>query len=108
MAMSTVNAPAAPAALDTEFPYPGRLALACEESEDFLLSDAFLEATDGEEALARHLEFDQALADKYGLRDADEIWRAFAARDIGPHPQEALALSPAHGHWFGPFSEYSL
>jgi len=83
MATSTAKALPAPAAFYAEFPYPVRLALACEESEDFLLSAAFLEAANGEEALARHIEFDAALADKYGPRDPDEIWRAFAARDIG-------------------------
>jgi hypothetical protein len=86
MATSTAKASPAPAAFYAGLPYLIWLALACEESEDFLLSDAFLEATDAEEALWQHLEFDAALADKYGLRDADEIWRAFAARDIGPHP----------------------
>lgn len=52
--MATMNAaPAAKAlpeqtAIYAEFPYPARLALACEESEDFMLSDAFLEAIDAE------------------------------------------------------------
>src|SRR5262249_51185269 len=38
-------------------PYGVRLAMACQESETYLTSAAFLEAADGEEALARHLEF---------------------------------------------------
>ena len=81
--MPTMNATPAPAAFYAGLPYLIRLALACEESEAFLETDAFLSANDAEEALARHLEFDHALADKYGLGDPDAIWRAFAARDIG-------------------------
>jgi len=73
MATSTAKARAEPAAFYAEFPYLIRLALACEESNTFRLSAAFLAAIDAEEALWRHLEFDHALADKYGLRDADEI-----------------------------------
>jgi len=80
--MPTMNATPAPAAFYAGLPYLIRLALACEESEDFLLTDAFLSAIDAEEALRRHIEFDHELADKYGLRDPDEIWRAFAAADI--------------------------
>ena len=48
MPTSTAKASPAPAAFYAEFPYPVRLALACEESEDFMLSDAFLEAIDAE------------------------------------------------------------
>ena len=79
--MPTMNTTPA-AAFYAGLPYLVRLALACEESEDFLLSDTFLEASTAEEGLRRHIELDAALADKYGLGDPDAIWRAFAARDI--------------------------
>src|SRR5262249_40772287 len=82
--MPTNNATPAPAAaFYAEFPYLVRLALACEESEAFLETDAFLEAPTAEEGVQRHIEIDAALADKYGLGSPDQIWRAFAARDIG-------------------------
>ena len=51
MPTSTAKASPAPVAFYAECPYLIRLALACEESEDFLLSAAFLEAANGEEAL---------------------------------------------------------
>jgi hypothetical protein len=59
-----------------------RLALALAESNSFLASPDFLEAPTAEEGVQRHIEFDAEVADRYGL-DPDEIWRAFAARDIG-------------------------
>jgi hypothetical protein len=83
MATSPAKASPAPAAFYAGFPYLVRLALACEESEEFLLSDTFLEATDGEEALRRHIEFDAQLTDKYDLRDADEIWGNFDGNGVG-------------------------